>query len=301
MKENTLLVIAGPTAVGKTTVAIDIAKHLKTEIISCDSRQIYREMIIGTARPSAEQLAQIKHHFISCQSVQDYYNASLYEIAVLELLQTLFKTNKTVVMVGGSGLYIETVCNGIDDLPAIEPEIRENVLKRYKESGIESLRQELFKIDPEYCRSADIQNPKRIFKALEVYYMTGKPYSAFLTKPQKERDFNIVKIGLNRDRKELYNIINNRVDMMMKDGLLKEVRSLINARHLNALNTVGYKELFDYLDGKIEIEEATGLIKRNTRRYAKRQITWFNRDKEIKWFHPEDKKGFFDFIQQIVL
>jgi tRNA dimethylallyltransferase len=296
VKENTLIVITGPTAIGKTSFAIEIAQHLGTEIISCDSRQIYSEIRIGTARPSDEQLAQIKHHFIACKTVYDYYNASMFEIEVLELLNQLFRTNKTVVMVGGSGLYVDAVCKGIDDLPTIEPEIRENILKRYNENGIETIRQELLKIDPEYCRNADIRNPKRIFKALEVFYMTGKPYSTFLTKPQKERGFNIVKIGLNRDRKELYNIIDKRVDMMMKDGLLEEVEGLTNSRHLNALNTVGYKELFDYIDGSIELQEAINLIKQNTRRYAKRQITWFNRDKDIKWFHPEDKKGIFDFV-----
>ncbi len=301
MKENTLLVIVGPTAVGKTSVAIEIAQHLGTEIISCDSRQVYREMRIGTARPSDEQLTQIKHHFIACKSVYDYYNASMFEIEVLELLQKIFKIHNTVLMVGGSGLYIDAVCKGIDDLPTIEPEIRENILKRYNENGIESIRQELLKIDPEYCRNADIRNPKRIFKALEVFYMTGKPYSTFLTKPQKERNFNIVKIGLNRERKELYNIIDKRVDMMMKEGLLEEVKGLVNAHHLNALNTVGYKELFDYVDGSIELQEAINLIKQNTRRYAKRQITWFNRDKEIKWFNPEDKKEIFDFVLQNIL
>jgi len=297
VKENTLLVIAGPTAVGKTTIAIEIAKYLHTEIISCDSRQIYREMRIGTARPSIEQLASIKHHFIACQSVYDYYNASMFEIEVLELINKLFKIYKTVVMVGGSGFYMDAVCKGIDDLPTVEPEIRENLLCRYQENGIETLRQELLKIDPEYCRNADIRNPKRIFKALEVYYMTGKPYSAFLTKPQKERDFNIIKIGLKRERKELYSIIDYRVDLMMKDRLLEEVKNLSTARHLNALNTVGYKELFDFLDRKIDLIEAINLIKRNTRRYAKRQITWFNRDKEIKWFHPSDTNNIFEFIK----
>lgn len=293
---NNLLVIIGPTAIGKTNIAIEIAQHLGTEIISCDSRQIYKEMQIGTARPSEEQLKKVKHHFIAVQSVFDYYNASRFEFEVLDLLHELFKKYKTVIMVGGSGLYIDAVCKGIDDLPSIEPEIRENILKRYKDEGIKNLRQELLKIDPKYCHIADIRNPKRILKALEVFYMTGKPYSAFLTKTNKKRDFNIIKIGLNCKRKELYNMIDQRVDMMIKDGLPDEVRGLYNARHLNALNTVGYKEIFNHLDGIITLEKAIEHIKRNTRRYAKRQITWFARDKDIKWFEPGQKQEIWNYL-----
>ena len=287
MKPRTLIVIVGPTAIGKTSIAIEIAKKLNTEIISCDSRQIYREMRIGTARPSEEQLATVIHHFIATQSIFDYYNASMFEFSVLDLLENLFKKYPVVVMVGGSGLYVDAVCRGIDDLPTIDPEVREKVLDRYETEGIESLRQELFRIDPDYCRSADIQNPKRIFKALEVFYMTGKPYSAFLTNTHKERNFNIIKIGLTRDRKELYENIDKRVDLMMDEGLEEEARNLFHARNTNALNTVGYKELFDYIDGTTSYETAIELIKRNTRRYAKRQLSWFSRDKEINWFQVE--------------
>jgi tRNA dimethylallyltransferase len=297
MTDKTLVVIVGPTAIGKTDLAIDIAKKLNTEIISCDSRQIYKEMRIGTARPSEEQLLQVKHHFIATQSIYDYYNASMFEFAVLDLLSGLFKTKQTAVMVGGSGMYVDAVCNGIDDLPTIDQEIRQNILERFKNEGIANLRQELLKVDPEYCATADIRNPKRIFKALEVFYMTGKPYSGFLTKEKRRRDFNIVKIGLNRDRQELYDIIDKRVDLMVAEGLVDEAKNLLLAKNLNALNTVGYKEIFDYFDGQSTLEEATILIKRNTRRFAKRQLTWFNRDKEINWFHPEQKEQIIDFIQ----
>jgi tRNA dimethylallyltransferase len=297
MTDKTLVVIVGPTAIGKTDLAIDIAKKLNTEIISCDSRQIYKEMRIGTARPSEEQLLQVKHHLIATQSIYDYYNASMFEFAVLDLLSELFKIKQTAVMVGGSGMYVDAVCNGIDDLPTIDQEIRQNILERFKNEGIANLRQELLKVDPEYCATADIRNPKRIFKALEVFYMTGKPYSGFLTKEKRRRDFNIVKIGLNRDRQELYDIIDKRVDLMVAEGLVDEAKNLLLAKNLNALNTVGYKEIFYYFDGQSTLEEATILIKRNTRRFAKRQLTWFNRDKEINWFHPEQKEQIIDFIQ----
>lgn len=298
MSSRTLLVIVGPTAIGKTDLAIELALRLGTEIISCDSRQIFREMSIGTARPSEKQLAEVKHHFIATISIMDYYNASMFEFSVLDLLAELFKRHKIVVMTGGSGLYADAVCKGIDDLPTIEPEIRANLLKRISFEGIMSLRQELLKIDPDYCRTADIQNPKRVLKALEVFYMTGQPYSRFLTKKNKTRDFKIVKIGLNRNRKELYDIIDRRVDLMIQNGLIDEVRSLYHSRNLNALNTVGYKELFDHFDGKHSLEKAVELIKRNTRRFAKRQLSWFARDKEIVWFHPDQKQEIWDFIKK---
>ena len=298
MKDRILFVIVGPTAIGKTDLAIQIAKKLNTEIISCDSRQIYKEMKIGTARPSEAQLKEIKHHFIGTISVVDYYNASMFEFAVLDLLNEMFREKRIVIMAGGSGLYADAVCKGIDDLPTIDPEVRENLLKRLSIEGIMSLRQELLKMDPYYCQTADIRNPKRILKALEVYYMTGQPYSRFLTKKDKTRDFKIVKIGLNRERKELYKIIDNRVDGMIQNGLIEEARSLFEFRNLNALNTVGYKELFDYLDGKLTLEEAMELIKRNTRRFAKRQLSWFTRDKEIIWFHPDQGNEIKNFIHK---
>lgn len=298
MSSQTLLVVVGPTAIGKTDIAIEVALRLGTEIILCDSRQIYREMRIGTARPSEEKLAAVKHHFISAISIMEYYNASMFELAVLDLLADLFRKHEIVIMTGGSGLYADAVCKGIDDLPTIEPEIRENLLKRLSFEGIMSLRHELLKIDPEYCRTADIRNPKRILKALEVFYMTGQPYSQFLTKKNKTRDFKIVKIGLNRDRKELYDIIDKRVDLMLQNGLVEEARSLYDARNMNALNTVGYKELFDYFEGKYSLEKAVELIKQNTRRFAKRQISWFARDKEIAWFHPDQMQEIWDFVKK---
>ena len=288
MKKNTLIVIVGPTAIGKTDFAINIATQLDTEIISCDSRQIYTEMAIGTARPSDEQLSKVKHHFIACQSIHDYYNASMYEFAVLDLLYELFKQHKTVVMTGGSGLYVDAVCKGIDDLPTIDLEVRARIHQRFADEGIDNLRKELFRIDPEYSHTADLQNPKRIFKALEVFYMTGKPYSSFLTQNQKQRNFNIVTIALNRDRAELYKNIDKRVDIMVEQGLIDEAKSLHPFCHLNALNTVGYKELFDYFETKTDYETALELIKRDTRRYAKRQLTWFARNKDTEWLHPLD-------------
>lgn len=300
MKNNTLIVLVGPTAIGKTGLAIEIAKYLETEIISCDSRQIYRELKIGTARPTEKQLEEIHHHFIACCSITDYFNASMFELAVLEVLGKLFLKHKTVVMVGGSGLYVDAVCNGIDDLPTIDPEIRNQVLNRFANEGIDALKNELQKIDPAYYQTADIQNPKRIFKALEIYYMTGKPYSSFLTKTKKERDFNIVKIGLNKDRQELYSIIDQRVDEMIANGLIEEAMHLQNFQHLNALNTVGYKELFNFLSGDISKEEAIRQIKRNTRHYAKRQLTWFSRYNDINWFNPTEKGKIYKFINNII-
>jgi len=273
---------------------------LVTEIISSDSRQIYKEIRIGTSRPSEKQLSLVKHHFIASHSIYDYYNASMFEFEVIDLLHGLFKKHKNVVMTGGSGLYIEAVCNGIDDLPVVEPEIRTKLLNRLKTEGINKLQQELLQIDPFYFKTADIENPKRILKALEVFYMTGKPYSQFLTKPKKDRNFRIIKIGLSINRQDLYKGIDNRVDMMIKNGLEGEARSVSHARHLNALNTVGYKEFFEYFDGKISYEKAVELIKRNSRHYAKRQITWFSGDKDITWFHPAKRELIWEYLNKIL-
>ena len=298
--DKLLLVIVGPTAIGKSRLAIDIAEKLGTEIISCDSRQIYRELNIGTAKPTAEELNRIKHHFIGTVSIHDYYNASKFEVAALQAIDNIFKTQKVAIMVGGSGLYLDAVCNGIDDLPTIDAEIRSNLLKRYELEGIGPLRQELFKIDPIYSKSADIRNPKRVLKALEVFYMTGKPYSGFLTKEKKERNFSIYKIGLNCERSMLYNTINQRVDNMVKNGLIEEARQLYPFNKLNALNTVGYKELFQYFSNEITLENAIEQIKQNTRRYAKRQITWFSRDKEITWFNPEKNDEIWEYVKTLI-
>jgi len=290
-----LLVIGGPTAVGKTEIAIRLAKKIGTEIISADSRQIYKELNIGTAKPNIEELSTVKHHFISTHSIHNYYNASMFEIEVLELLNTLFKQYDKVIMVGGSGLYIDAVCKGIDDLPTIDPEIRKNLTERYKNEGIESLRMEIKRIDPQYYEKVDLANHKRILKALEVYYMTGRPFSTFLTSQIKHRNFRIIKVALNRKRDLLHSIINQRVDKMINQGLIEEAKELYPFKYLNALNTVGYKELFAYFDNKMSLEEAIEKIKRNTRQYARRQISWFNRFNEYKWFDPDDS----DIIEQI--
>jgi tRNA dimethylallyltransferase len=297
LKNKYLIIILGPTASGKTAAGIQIAKIFQTEIISADSRQFFKELKIGTAVPDIHQLKSVPHHFIQTISVQDYYNVSMYEQEVLEVLERLFSAKDIVVMVGGSGMYIDVVCRGIDDLPDIDPLVREKYQQKLKDEGIESLRFELKKLDPVYYAKTDLKNHKRILKALEISAMTGIPYSSFLTGPKKERPFKIVKIGLNPDRNELYEKINLRVDNMIKNGLIDEARSLYHIRNFNALNTVGYKEIFDYLDRKITLEQAVSLIKRNTRRYARRQMTWFNRDKSIIWFRPDDIKNIIDYIK----
>ncbi|MBN2610322.1 MAG: tRNA (adenosine(37)-N6)-dimethylallyltransferase MiaA [Bacteroidales bacterium] len=298
MKNRFLIIIAGPTAVGKTNVAIEIAKQLHAEIISCDSRQMYKEMRIGTAIPSDEELSEVKHHFIHNKSIHNYYNASMFENEVNELLNNLFQKHNCVIMTGGTGLYIDAVCKGIDDLPEIDPEIRQKLAYRFNSEGIESLRQELKIRDPEYYKTVDLRNAKRILKALEVCIMTGRPYSALLTKPQKERPYHTLMIGLELDRNELYARINKRVETMIHSGLVEEAKKLYPYRHLNALNTVGYKEIFEYLDGKITLHEATDLIQRNTRKYARRQITWFRKYKEMKWFVPSEKNKILAFIHE---
>jgi tRNA dimethylallyltransferase len=294
---KTLIVIIGPTGIGKTDLSIEVAQNFNTEIISCDSRQIYRELKIGTAVPTDEQLQKVKHHFIGNKSIYDYYNASMFEVEVLELLDNLFTNHHFVIMTGGSGLYIDAVCNGIDELPTIDQELRDELISRLKEEGIESMRMQLKILDPEYYRQADIKNPKRILKALEVTLQTGKPYSTFLTYSKRARDFRIIKIGLRRDRDELYDRINQRVDQMIENGLVDEAREFHKDKNLNSLNTVGYKELFDYFDGNSTLDKAIDLIKRNSRHYAKRQISWFGRDKEIHWFDPESVHGIIKFIK----
>lgn len=293
---NCLIVIVGPTAVGKTDLCIKLAKHLNTEIISCDSRQIYKELRIGTASPTPQQLGQVKHYGIATHSIQDYYNASMFEFDTLKLLSELFKKHQNVIMTGGSGLYVDAVCWGIDDLPTIDPEVRAYWLSRLNAEGIESLRFELQHLDPEYYKKVDLKNHKRILKALEVCIMTGKPYSHFLTQSQKKRPFNIIKAGLTRPREELYQRINKRVDIMIEQGLVEEARQLYPHRKLNALNTVGYKQLFPYFENHYTLEQAIDLIKRDSRRYAKRQLSWFRRDPEMQWFKPENYNELVDYI-----
>ncbi|MGC8803089.1 MAG: tRNA (adenosine(37)-N6)-dimethylallyltransferase MiaA [Bacteroidales bacterium] len=287
MNRKILLVITGPTAVGKTDYAITLAQALHTEIISADSRQIYREMRIGTARPSEEQLQRIPHHMVGCRSIHEYYNASLYEEEVIKLLETLFQQHDVVVLTGGSGLYIDAVCSGIDDLPTIDPQVRQHFANRLKQEGLAVLQEELRKIDPSYCQTADMANPKRVLKALEVYAMTHRPYSSFLKRTPKQRPFQPVFVVLDLPRPELHQRINTRVDQMLLAGLIDEAKKLHPFKHLNALNTVGYKELFDYFEGKYELEQAIALIKRNTRRYARRQLTWFRKYQQAIWLPPQ--------------
>ena len=295
---KTLIIILGPTAIGKTSLSIQIAKHFNTEIISADSRQIYKELRIGTAVPNSQELHTVKHNLIQSHSIFEYYSASNFENEALEIIETIFQEKDVAIMTGGSMLYIDVVCNGIDDLPTVDPSIRQNIIHRYENEGLDSLRLELKKIDPEYYLSVDLKNYKRIMHALEVYYMTGKKYSSFRTQTKKERPFNIIKIGLNTDRKILHERINLRVDKMIEEGLVEEARCLLPHKNLNSLNTVGYKELFDYFDNKITLPEAIELIKRNTRRYARKQLTWFNKDPEINWFQPNDTNILIKFLDE---
>lgn len=295
-----LIVLLGPTGVGKTDLSITLSYQFNAPIISADSRQFYREMRIGTAAPSNDILNATPHYFVGNKSIADRYSCGMYEIDVVNLLNELYKTHHSVMLVGGSGLYIDAVCKGIDDFPAPDTELRKDLLLQLKNEGIDGLRKQLKLIDPEYYNQVDLKNSQRIIKAIEVCLQTGKTYSSFLTNTSKRRAFIPIKIGLNRPREELYQRINQRVDLMLKEGLINEVKGLYSQKHLNALNTVGYKELFDYLDGKVTFEEAIELIKRNSRRYAKRQLTWWARDKEIAWFHPDQVDLIVDHIQKIV-
>jgi tRNA dimethylallyltransferase len=299
--KNFLIVLLGPTGVGKTDISIDLATHFNAEIISADSRQFFREMKIGTAVPSDTQLISIKHHFVRTLSVKDYYSSSLFERDVIELLSDLFTRNNTVIMSGGSGMYIDAVCNGIDDIPDVDPVIRVKYISIYNKEGIEGLRVALKLLDPEHYAKVDLKNHKRIMRALEICETSGRPYSSFLKKQKRERDFGVIKIGLERTRDELYSRINFRVDEMVNSGLEKEARNLFDLRNLNALKCVGYREFFDYFEGKISHEKAIELIKRNSRRYAKRQITWWGKDKEILWFHPERVKDIIQIIEKEIL
>lgn len=294
--KNFLIVILGPTGVGKSDLSVDIASQFKTEIISADSRQFYKEMKIGTAVPLEDQLSRLRHHFIRFLSVTDYFSASLFERAVLELLPSLFSKNNIVLMTGGSGMYIDAVCCGIDDIPDIDPAVREKYNARFKAEGIESLRAELKLIDPDYYARVDLRNHKRIIRALEIYGTTGRRYSEFLIDKKAERDFNIIKIGIERNREELYQRINSRVDEMIGNGLEDEARELFDKRDLNPLKCVGYREFFEFFEGKISRDKAIELIKRNSRRYAKRQMTWWSRDDQITWFNPRQFEDIIRFI-----
>ena len=293
---KTLIVITGPTAVGKTQLCLDIARHFDIPIINADSRQIYKELSIGTAQPSAEEQQLVRHYFVGTLSLQDYYSASLFETQVIDLLGTLFQQSDFALMAGGSMMYIDAVCDGIDDIPTIDDETRATMKRRLAEEGLSKLCEELQRLDPEYYAIVDRQNPKRVIHALEICTMTGRTYTSFRKRDKKERPFRIVKIGLNREREELYRRINARVDEMMQRGLLTEAESMYPLRHLNALNTVGYKELFEYLNGCWSLDEAVERIKGNTRRYARKQLTWYKKDPQIRWFHPDQKKEIIDYI-----
>ena len=295
--KNILIVLVGPTCVGKTDLSIQIARHFGCEIISADSRQFFREMKIGTAVPSDSHLAEVKHYFIRFLSVKDYYSVSLFERDVLKVLPGLFDRNNIALMTGGSGMYIDSVCHGIDDIPDVDPLVRDKYIKKYQDEGITGLRLALKLLDPEHYKKVDLKNSKRLIRALEICETTGRPYSTFLTKRKRERDFRVIKIGIERPREELYNRINQRVDEMIMTGLEKEARSLFRMSDLNALNSVGYKEFFYYFEGKITKEKAVDLIKRNTRRYAKRQMTWWGKDKDIVWFGAESVGGIISYLE----
>ena len=294
---KTLIVILGPTGVGKTDLSINIAKHFHTDISSSDSRQVYREMSIGTAVPEKEQLEAVKHHFIHTHSIHDYFSSWECEKQTIELLSELYAEKNEVLLVGGSMMYIDAVCNGIDEIPTIDPDLRQEVFARYEKEGLESMKMQLKQLDPIFYNQVDLKNAKRVIHAVEICLMTGKPYSELRTNSRKKRDFKIVKVGLNRDRAELYSRINTRVDQMIEEGLIDEAKSIFEYRHYNSLNTVGYKELFEHFEGNISLEKAIELIKRNSRRYAKRQLSWFRRDEEIEWFHPDQETEVLQYIE----
>jgi len=296
--DKTLLVVQGPTGIGKSNLSIQLAKHFQTEIISADSRQLFKELSIGTAVPTPEELKQVPHHLIHSHSILEDYNASRFETEALELIDQLFTRLNLLVMTGGSMLYVDAVCKGIDDQPDVDLQIREKLMRELEEKGIEHLRLQLKQLDETYYQQVDLKNPKRLIRALEVCLMTGKPYSSFRTETTKKRPFQILKIGLNMDREQLYDRINQRVDQMMQAGLEAEARSIYAHRHLNSLNTVGYKELFAWFDKEISKEKAVELIKRNSRRYARKQLTWLRKDEAIHWFEPHQTNEIIAFIEQ---
>lgn len=294
---KTLIVITGPTAVGKTALCLHIAKHYGIPIVNADSRQIYRELKIGTAAPTEDQLRQVRHYFVGTLGLDDYYSASMYEEQVLALLQNeLFAQGDLALITGGSMMYIDAVCNGIDDIPTVDDVTRETLKRRLADEGLERLCEELKRLDPEHYEIVDKQNPRRVVHALEICLMTGQTYTSFRKNERKARPFRIVKIGLNRPREELYERINARVDQMMTDGLLEEARQLYPRRELNALNTVGYKEMFAYLDDTWTLDEAVERLKGNTRRYARKQLTWFKKDPDMAWFAPDETEKIINHI-----
>lgn len=295
-QKNTLIFIVGPTGSGKTDLSIAVARHFSAPVVSADSRQFYRGMAIGTAQPDPEQLAQIEHHFIASREITEQYSCGKYETDALALLDELFRRHRVVVAVGGSGLYVDALCRGMDELPDADPELRRQLMER----DIEDLTAQLKTLDPEYYAQVDLSNPQRVIRAVEVCLQTGRTYSELRTRARRERDFRIVKVGTSLPRDILYGRIDSRVDGMIAAGLEDEARSLYPHRELNSLQTVGYRELFDYFDGKVTRDEAIGLIKRNSRRYAKRQLTWFGRDSDIVWFDPADRDGVIGYLEQMI-
>lgn len=295
-----LIVITGPTAIGKTGVAVKTARHFNTEIVSADSRQIYKELVIGTAVPRPEQLAAVRHHFIHSHSIFDNYNASRYETEAMEVIERLFLNVDTVVLTGGSMLYLDAVCKGIDFVPDVDPDLRKHLKLEHVEKGLSHLRLKLKALDPDYYKQVDLKNHARIIHALEVCLMTGMPYSSFRKAKPKNRNFRMIKIALDCDRAELHKRINQRVDDMIMEGLEQEALNNFEFRQLNSLNTVGYKELFECIEGNISRDKAIELIKRNTRRYARKQLTWFRTDQEYQWYCPEDLEGIIRYIESSV-
>lgn len=297
---NKLIVLIGPTGVGKTELSLSLAEFLHTPVINADSRQLYKDLTIGTAAPTADHLKRVKHYFVGTLSLTDYYSAAQFESDVISLLDQLYQTHPFALMSGGSMMYIDAVCNGIDDIPTVDQETREMIMERYQQEGLTPLSNELRLLDPDYYAIVDQKNPKRILHALEICYMTGKPYSSFRTNKKKERSFDIIKIGLRRDREELYERINKRVDEMIQNGLIDEVKNVMSYRYTNALNTVGYKEIFQYLDGNWSLEQAIEKIKQNTRIYSRKQMTWYKKDTEIHWFHPDNDKEIKKFLELVL-
>ena len=291
-----LIVILGPTGVGKTELCLSLAEHFGIPIINSDSRQVFKELPIGTAAPTEEQLRRVRHYFVGNLSVRDYYSASMFENDVMALLTELFKEHDTVIMSGGSMMYIDAVCNGIDDIPTVDDVTRNEVKARYERDGLEPISKELERLDPEYFAIVDRKNPKRVMHALEICLSTGRTYTSFRTNIKKDRPFEIIKVGLTGERAELYERIDRRVDQMMADGLLDEARSVYEHKGLNALNTVGYKEMFSYLDGLCTLDEAVEKIKFNTHKYCRKQLTWFKRDEKIRWFTPANIEEIIKYI-----
>ena len=297
-----LILVVGPTAVGKSDLCLNLAKKFETEILSCDSRQFYREMNLGTAKPSPEELAEVPHHFINTLSIADSYDVRKYEAEALQLLDRLFKTKQVVLMTGGTGLFASAITNGLDEIPDVSPEIRVELIQELEEKGLAWLQDSVEEVDPEFYAQVDRSNPQRLMRALEIWRGTGLKFSSFRIKNKVHRPFEIVKIGLDRPREELYQRIDQRMELMLRRGLFKEAESLVDRRNLNALQTLGYSEIFDFLEGKYDEKEMIRLLKRNSRRYAKRQLTWFRKDPLIRWFHPDQEQEILGYLNdQIAL